>query len=103
MMTRPLRVNGRWVKSPAARRWAESSGGGFGGPEIRCAGYGGIGFAGRAASPVYLWLDGGKAELRDACYWWGPAEAYETQARITSTVAVVGAPLEGRITDEAQP
>jgi len=45
--------------------------GGFFGPEIRFAGYDGIIVTGKAASPVTLWIDDDKVELRDAGKFWG--------------------------------
>jgi len=80
---------GRFVvcaKSPATHLWAESNCGGFVGPEIRFTGYDGILFSGRASSPVYLWLNDGKAELRDASRLWGK-DAYETQSLIKREAA----------------
>ncbi|HKZ69236.1 MAG TPA: aldehyde ferredoxin oxidoreductase family protein [Anaerolineales bacterium] len=74
------------AKSPATGLWAESNCGGFVGPEIRFAGYDGLLFTGRAASPVYLWLKDGKAELRDASHLWGQADTYETQTTIKKEV-----------------
>jgi aldehyde:ferredoxin oxidoreductase len=74
------------AKGPATGQWAESNCGGFVGPEIRFAGYDGILFTGRAASPVYLWLKDGKAELRDASHLWGMADTYETQTTIKKEV-----------------
>jgi len=74
------------AKSPATGLWAESNCGGFVGPEIRFARYDGILFTGRAASPVYLWLKDGKAELRDASHLWG-GDTYETQSRIKQETA----------------
>jgi aldehyde:ferredoxin oxidoreductase len=74
------------AKSPATGLWAESNCGGFLGPEIRFAGYDGILFTGRAASPVYLWLKDGGAELRDAAHLWG-RDTYETQSRLKQEAA----------------
>jgi aldehyde:ferredoxin oxidoreductase len=45
--------------------------GGFFGPEVRFAGYDGIVVTGKAASPVYLWIDDDKVEIRDAGKFWG--------------------------------
>ncbi len=98
---------GRYVVcglSPATGLWAESNCGGFVGPEIRYAGFDGVLFTGRAASPVYLWLRNGQAELRDASHLWGKADTYETQARLKAElseplarVACIGAAGERRI------
>jgi aldehyde:ferredoxin oxidoreductase len=98
---------GRYVvcaKSPATGLWAESNCGGFVGPEIRYAGYDGILFTGRAASPVYLWLHNGQAELREAAHLWGQADTYQTQTLIKkeindslARVACIGLAGEGLI------
>jgi len=45
--------------------------GGFIGPEIRFAGYDGILVRGRAAAPVYLYVDDDRVEIRDAGKYWG--------------------------------
>jgi len=70
---------------------------GYFGARIKHAGYDGIILEGASATPVYLWLDDGKAELRDATRYWG-MDTYETQERIqaelgdteTLTVACIG-------------
>ena len=48
-----------------------SSVGGYFGPELKFAGYDGIVFQGASAKPVYLWIDDGKAVLKDASKYWG--------------------------------
>ena len=71
---------GRFVicgRSPATRLWAESNCGGFWGPELRMAGYDGVWIEGRAAQPVYLWIQDNKVEIRPASHVWG-AETYQT-------------------------
>ena len=64
--TSPLRSN-----HPFASTVSYSNMGGFFGPEIRFAGYDGIMVTGKAASPVYIWIDDGKVEIRDAGKYWG--------------------------------
>ncbi|MCP4344132.1 MAG: aldehyde ferredoxin oxidoreductase family protein [Desulfobacterales bacterium] len=56
---------------PFASTTSYSNIGGFFGPEIRFAGYDGIVVTGKASSPVYLVLNNGKAEIRDAKKFWG--------------------------------
>ncbi|TXT54834.1 MAG: hypothetical protein BAJATHORv1_50085 [Candidatus Thorarchaeota archaeon] len=58
-------------KSPLTGIWAESHVGGFLGPEIKYAGFDFVIFNGKSPKPVYLWLNDGKAELRDASRLWG--------------------------------
>jgi aldehyde:ferredoxin oxidoreductase len=45
--------------------------GGFFGPYLKFAGFDGVMFEGIASKPVYLLIDEGKAELRDASDLWG--------------------------------
>lgn len=49
----------------------QSGFGGSWGPELKFAGYDGIVIKGKATKPVYLWINDGKAEIRDACRLWG--------------------------------
>jgi aldehyde:ferredoxin oxidoreductase len=69
-------------RSPYTGIWGESNIGGFVGPELRYAGYDGLWITGRAASPVYLWIHDGQAELRDARALWGKTDTYATQDAI---------------------
>jgi len=76
---------GRFVvcaKSPATGLWGESNCGGYFGSEMRKAGYDGVLIKGRASSPVYIWMNKGKVEIRPAGELWGSADPYETQQRI---------------------
>ena len=80
---------GRFVicgRSPATRLWAESNCGGFWGPELRMAGYDGLWIEGRAETPVYLWIQNGKLEIRSASHLWG-LETYQTQTSIEQELA----------------
>lgn len=45
--------------------------GGMFAPELKMAGYDGIIFTGKAAKPVYLFMDNDKVEIRDASHLWG--------------------------------
>ena len=58
-------------KSPVTGGWNDANGGGYWGPELKKAGYDAIFFTGKAEHPVYLWVEDGKAELRDASHLWG--------------------------------
>jgi aldehyde:ferredoxin oxidoreductase len=58
-------------KSPLTGLFGESEAGGWWGPELKFSGYDGIIFTGRAESPVYLSIQNGQAELRDARGIWG--------------------------------
>ncbi len=97
---------GRFVicgKGPATGLWAESNCGGFWGPELRFAGYDGLWITGKASAPVYLWIQDGRFEVRDAAQLWGK-DIYETQAivkqevgRTNAHVAVVGPAAENGV------
>ena len=55
--------------------------GGKFGPELKYAGYDQILLRGIAQSPVYIWIDDGKVEVRPAEHLWGK-DTWETEARI---------------------
>ena len=59
------------AKSPATGLWGESNCGGHWGPELRRAGFDGLWITGRAASPVYLWIENHTVEIRPADDLWG--------------------------------
>jgi aldehyde:ferredoxin oxidoreductase len=67
--------------SPLNGLWGECNVVGSFGASVKQAGYDGIVFIGKAAGPVYFWLDGEKAEIRDASHLWG-LDAYETDERL---------------------
>ncbi len=58
-------------KSPLTNSYSFSLCGGHWGPEVKFAGYDGIVVQGTAEKPVYLWIDDGEVELRDASSLWG--------------------------------
>jgi aldehyde:ferredoxin oxidoreductase len=59
------------ARSPLSGSYGESEAGGFWGPELKMAGFEAIIVKGKAKSPVYLWVNNGKAEIRDAGHLWG--------------------------------
>lgn len=65
-------------KSPLTGGWGDSNSGGNFGPYIKFAGYDAVLFTGISEKPVYLFLDEGKAELRDAAHLWGK-DCFETE------------------------
>jgi len=73
------------TKSPLSGTFLDSYAGGFLGPEIKYAGFDGIIIKGKAKRPVYLWLNDGKAEIRDAKNLWGK-DTFETEALIRKEV-----------------
>jgi aldehyde:ferredoxin oxidoreductase len=60
-------------KSPMAypEKFCYGNIGGFFGSELKRAGFDGMVVSGRAAKPVYLWIENGRAEIRDGAALWG--------------------------------
>lgn len=58
-------------KSPLTGGWGDANSGGYFGPHLKFAGYDAVFFTGISPKPVYLVIDNGKAELRDAAHLWG--------------------------------
>ena len=65
-------------KSPLTGGWGDANAGGYFGPHLKFAGYDAVFFAGISEKPVYLLIDNGKAELRDAAHLWGK-DTFETE------------------------
>jgi aldehyde:ferredoxin oxidoreductase len=65
--------NGVAAKSPLTGGLGSTEAGGYWGSELKRAGFDAIVVRGQAASPVYLWIKDGEAELRDAEHLWGMA------------------------------
>ncbi|MBN1226294.1 MAG: aldehyde ferredoxin oxidoreductase family protein [Deltaproteobacteria bacterium] len=59
------------TKAPLTGAITCSNSGGFFPMEMKKTGFDMIIFEGKAANPVYLWIDDGKAELRHATHIWG--------------------------------
>ncbi len=82
-------------KSPLTGGWGDANSGGDFGPHLKFAGYDGVFFAGISEKPVYLLIDNGKAELRDASHLWGK-DTYETEDTLktehggTASVVCIG-------------
>jgi aldehyde:ferredoxin oxidoreductase len=83
-------------KSPLTGGYGESDVGGFFGAEMRRAGFDAVVIRGQAASPVYLWLRDGEAEIRPADHLWGMTTG-DTQAAVqeelgerTARMALIG-------------
>jgi aldehyde:ferredoxin oxidoreductase len=80
------------TKSPLTGTVTDSHHGGWSGARLRWAGFDGLIFKGKAAKPVYAYVEGGKVELRDASDLWGKGahEAVKTLlARHGGDVSVV--------------
>jgi aldehyde:ferredoxin oxidoreductase len=65
-------------KSPLTGTWGDANSGGDFGPYLRFAGYDHVMIRGIADRPVYIFIDNGKAEIRDAAHLWGK-DTYETE------------------------
>jgi len=59
------------AKSPLTGAIGDSQGGGFFPAELKFAGFDAIVIKGRSEKPVYLWINEGSFELRDATHLWG--------------------------------
>jgi len=65
-------------KSPLTGGWGDANSGGYFGPYLKFAGYDAVFFEGISEKPVYLLINNGKAELKDASEFWGK-NTYETE------------------------
>ncbi len=69
------------TKGPLTGGIAGSNTGGYWGSELKYAGYDMLVFEGKSDSPVYIWIDNGKVEVRDASHLWGK-NTYETDTKL---------------------
>lgn len=70
----PAFFSGRYTvvcKSPVTGGWNDSNSGGYFGPELKKAGFDGVFIKGASKNPVYLWINDGNVEIRDALGLWG--------------------------------
>lgn len=70
----PAPESGRWssvTKSPLTGTIHDSNSGGDFGPYLKFAGVDGVIFEGTSEKPVYLWVEDGEGELKDATHIWG--------------------------------
>ena len=65
-------------KSPLTGGWGDANSGGFFGPYLKFSGFDAVFFLGISPKPVYLLIDEGKAQLKDATSLWGK-DTYETE------------------------
>jgi len=66
------------AKSPLTGGWGDANSGGDFGPYLKFAGFDAVFFTGTSPKPVYLLIDNGKAQLKDAGHLWGK-DTYETE------------------------
>jgi aldehyde:ferredoxin oxidoreductase len=65
-------------KSPLTGGWGDANSGGNVGPALKFAGYDAVFFTGKSDKPVYLFINSGKAEIKDAVKIWGK-DTFETE------------------------
>lgn len=73
------------AKSPLTGGWGDANSGGYFGAYLKFSGYDAIFFSGSSERPVYLSINDGKAELKDAAHLWG-METYETEDALRSAL-----------------
>ncbi|MBN1663055.1 MAG: aldehyde ferredoxin oxidoreductase family protein [Deltaproteobacteria bacterium] len=81
-------IGGRYIvvcKSPVNGGWNDANSGGFFGPELKKAGYDAVFVSGASDKPVYIWINDGKAEIRDASKLWGKDTVETLEALIEET------------------
>ena len=66
------------AKSPLTGGWGDANSGGDFGPYLKFAGFDAVFFTGISPKPVYLLIDNGKVDIKDAGSLWGK-DAYETE------------------------
>jgi len=59
------------AKSPLTNGYGEAQAGGYWGAELKFAGYDALIIEGKAKDPVYIWINDGKVEIKDAGKLWG--------------------------------
>ncbi len=88
----PIAGSGRnsvGAKSPLTNGYGDGEVGGYWGAELKHAGYDAIIIEGRAESPVYLWIEDGRVEIKDARHLWGKKTG-ECQKIIQEELGVSG-------------
>jgi aldehyde:ferredoxin oxidoreductase len=65
-------------KSPLTGTWGDANSGGNFGPHLKLSGFDAVFFTGISDKPVYLFINNGQAEIRDAAHLWGK-DSYETE------------------------
>lgn len=77
------------AKSPLTNIWGEAECGGHWSNDLKKSGFDALIVRGRAAKPVYLWINDGEVELRDASDLWGK-DTFETHDTIRERVGSSG-------------
>ncbi len=84
----PTACSGRFSicsRSPLTGIWGEANSGGKFGPELKFAGYDGIIVEGKSESPVYIYINDEKIEIRNAYDYWGMG-VFESQEKILQSL-----------------
>lgn len=89
------------AKSPLTKGWGDANSGGYFGAFMKFAGYDALFFTGISAKPVYLFINNGKAELKDAAHIWGndtrqTEEVLKSELGKDAEVACIGPSGENR-------
>ncbi|MFC1915741.1 aldehyde ferredoxin oxidoreductase N-terminal domain-containing protein, partial [Chloroflexota bacterium] len=91
------------AKSPLTGAFGEADAGGYWGAELKMAGFDAIIIEGKAEKPVYLFIQNGEAQIKDARHLWG-MKALECQQAIHEElgdsqikVALIGPAGENRV------
>ena len=72
-------------KSPVTGGWSDANSGGYFGPELKKAGFDAVFVSGAADKPVYIYIEDGKAEIRDAANLWGKMSVATLEALVEET------------------
>jgi len=59
------------AKAPLTGAQGESEAGGWWGPELKKAGFDALIIKGASTTPIYLWINDGKIEIKEATHLWG--------------------------------
>ena len=74
-------------KAPLTGILCDSSSGGFWGAELKQAGYDGLILEGRSERPVYLYINDGRVQFREAAHLWG-MDALGAQDMVLSLIHI---------------
>jgi len=77
-------LSGRYTivcKSPVTGGWNDANSGGHFGPELKKAGFDAVFVHGASETPVYVWINDGKVEIKDATHMWGK-DVLQTEAAL---------------------
>jgi len=75
--------------SPLTGIWGEATTGGVFPFRLKASGFDGIFITGKASKPVYLYINDGRAEIRDATHLWGK-DTYQTQEILKDELKATG-------------